>query len=193
MSSKKRTLATNNNMNYNDYIKLKRGSEALKTAKYNNKNGVINKFTNYNEFQTLSAAYYKGLDLDKCELYPTKDLYNSNVSYVTNDSDDSCIDNTCKINKQILYPYGVYTSNKKAKIYFPYKLCLENWCPKKVICIDKCNDDCYENCSETCSDTCSDRCSSSSGSSCSSNSYLSNCCNKRCKTGLCKNARPLFI
>jgi hypothetical protein len=40
MSSKKRTFATNNNMNYNDYIKLKRGSEVLKTAKYNNKNGT---------------------------------------------------------------------------------------------------------------------------------------------------------
>jgi len=191
MSSKKRTLATNNNMNYNDYIKLKSGSEALKTAKYNNKNGVINRFTNYNQFQTLSAAYYKGIDLDKCDIYPTRDLYNSNTSYIVKDYDNLYKNDTCELEKQILYPYGFYKSNKVSDIYYPYKLCLENWCKKKVVCFEynvNCNNDCNNDCNNNDSNS---ECSSDYNSDC--NKSNNNCHNKKCKTGLCKNAKPLFI
>jgi hypothetical protein len=178
MSSKKRVFSTNNNINYNDYIKIRSGSEILSAVKYNNKTGIIDKFTNYNQFITLSDAYYKGVDLDKCDIYPTRDLNNSNISYVVGNKHvygNDIIDN-CELEKQVLYPYGFYKSNKNPNIFFPYKICMENWCQKKVNCFQYDNKCSNNNCNNECNNNCN-----------------KNCCSKKCKTGLCKNAKPLFI
>lgn len=82
MTSKQRVFSTSYTTNYSEYLKNKQGIENLKTIKYNPKNKVINKFINYEQFITLSKSYYKYKDLDNCLLYPTTNLYSSNISYI---------------------------------------------------------------------------------------------------------------
>lgn len=172
MSSKKRVFSTQNDINYKDYISQKIGSETLKSVKNNNQNLTINRFVNYEQFLALTKGYYKHLHLDKCDLYPTTNLYNSNISFVTINDDEKFVKNECELNKQFLYPYGFFESKKIVNQHFPSKICLENWCSKNTVCRDYINFD-VNNDNNT------------------NNNY--NKCKKKCKTGLCKNAKPLFI
>ena len=183
MTSKQRVFSNPNNLNYNEYIKNKQGVETLKTIKYNSENMNINRFNNYDQFIIFSKSYYKYKDLNCCETQPTKSLYNSNISYINknkkvndcNCSKKSSLEtdehtkkyNECNLLKQVLYPYGHYESNKVSNMYFPYKINLDNWCLKKKQCeypFPNNNDN-------------------------KDNNYD----NKKCKTGLCGNTKPLFI
>ena len=151
MTSKQRVFSTKNDINYNDYTKNKNGKEILQNIKSKNVK-IIKKFINYNEFITLTKAYYNYLDQnEKCANFFTTNLYNSNISYkIYNKTIDhitncDCCGNNGKeniyINKNkceeltgILYPYGEYISNNISNIYFPGNLCLNNWCLKKKNC-----------------------------------------------------------
>jgi hypothetical protein len=77
----------------------------------------------------------------------------------------------CKLLKQV---YGHYNTNKMSNMYFPYKLDLDKWCSKKKPCAHPFdyhynNDDIIEK-NNTPDKT-----------------------HKHCKTGLCRNPKPLFI
>jgi len=213
MSSKQRVFSHDSNINYIDYIKLKNGSEILKTIK--NKDLTLNQFVCYNQYIALTHAYYKQINNDKCILHPTKNIYESNNSFIstkireyddeTNDADkyaNTSINNKmyynseyCKGVSDVLYPYAAYCGNKNANIYFPYKLDLNNWCLQKKQCINdlECNID--NNCDKNnCDKNNCDKNTCKDDKSCidsNSNCVLHN--KIACKTGLCKGAKPLFI
>ena len=204
MTSKQRVFSTDNTIDYIEYIKNKQGLENLKTIKYNHNNIMLNKFASYEQFITLSKSYYKYNGIDRCVTHPTQNLYNSNISYITHHhnsnnkmkysstqtkkSDCGCGNKNpiltldedvnkninhdeCKLLKQVLYPYGHYNTNKQSNMYFPYKLDLDKWCSKKKQCPHP-FDYHYNN------DDINDK---------------KDTPDKHCKTGLCKNAKPLFI
>lgn len=150
MTSKQRVFSHLNDINYNDYLKNKIGIEVLKNSKGNKKNDTINgiiikKFVNHSDLINLTKTYYNYYNLDKYSLQATKDLYNSNNSYVdnklykidnnsANDDDVNCknstIYNVCTDLPQVLYPYGVYNSNTP-NFYLHFNLDLNKWCVKK--------------------------------------------------------------
>ena len=202
MTSKQRVFSTDNTINYIEYIKNKQGVENLKAIKYNHNDVILNKFASYEQFITLSKSYYKYNGTEYCITQPTQNLYNSNISYVNKNSNDQINNSSkktdcgcgnkknailplkkdkndninkhfdydeCKLLKQVLYPYGHYNTNKPSNMYFPYKLDLDKWCPKKKQCpypfeYHYNNDD-----------------------------IINDTIDKHCKTGLCRNTKPLFI
>lgn len=174
--SKQKVFSTDNTIHYNDYIKIKGGNEYLKSIKFNSDNKIINKFKSYQEFITLSKSFYNKstsnyLDNDACTIYATQNLYNANVSY----NDSICYlekENSCS-SKQILYPCGIYKDTPKSNMYFPYKINIDKWCIN--------NGKCYQDL-ETCSEK-----------NCNCKKKTEESIQKKCKTGLCKNAKPLFI
>ena len=121
--SKQKVFSHDIDINYNDYTKNKNGIEILKNMKSKNCTN-IKKFINYNEFIILTNAYYKHLKpSNDCDLFTTKNLYHSNISFITyntilnhvnecnccssnNQPLKSKIYNTnCETIKNILYPY----------------------------------------------------------------------------------------
>jgi hypothetical protein len=177
MATKQRVFSTNKTINYDDYLKLRQGTECLKTLKADDrtKNVIMNQFTNYDQFMYLSKAFYKQVNASNCKSEYVTNLYNANDSYVQHNQNglnppiDLC-------NLQVLYPYGKYTCLPPEKLYFPYKLDMNRLCRENekhyninAACIHKTDNN---------------------------QIYTSNCndCNsKKCKTGLCKNAKQLFI
>ena len=179
MATKQRVFSTNNIINYADYLKIKQGSECLKTIHADNgtKHITINQFVNYDQFMYLSKAFYKQINTHKCKNEPVTNLYNANISYIqhnqhnVNKSLDLC-------NSPILYPYGQCARQQTDNFYFPYKLDMKQMCRENESCQD----------------------AISLHITCENNKLaISNCnnCNstnsKKCKTGLCKNAKQLFI
>jgi len=194
MTTKQKVFSKEYTLHYSDYIKTKKGNETLKSIKSGNPhNNIINKFESYDQFTTLSKSFYKHSYLDNNNLHSCNDssirnLYYANISY-----NDKKINNkynylgkediyNCNLLKPVLYPYGLYKSDIEPKNYFPYKINLDHWCLKKRKChIEK--DDCYENCVNSNDD----RTHNSNHNS--NNLFTQN----KCKTGLCKNTKPLFI
>lgn len=200
MTSKHRVFANSNNINYNEYIRNKQGVETLKTIKYNSKNMNITRFKNYEEFIIFSKSYYKYKDLNCCQIQTTENLFNSNISFTSQNNKNKIDENECNLLKQVLYPYGYYPSNKVSNMYFPYKINLNNWCLKKKQCehIFSNNNKIYSNDTDIDTDIDNDNnnnndnndnnCCNGNGSNCS------NCSNnKKCKTELCGNTKQLFI
>jgi hypothetical protein len=219
MTSKQRVFSHSTDINYNDYIKNKMGVEIFKNSKSssvnsNNINGyIIKKFDSHNDLINLTKTYYNYYCLDKYSLQATKDLYNSNNSYVdgkvnniydnttnvdtsnvdtsnlTTDCKNSIFYNNCKEDLvPVLYPYGVYVS-RVSNPYLHFNLDLNKWCVKKNIVdyssiynVNDINIDGFNGCknNESCYNVDSQKSTSSLKK-------------KSCKTGLCKNAKPLFV
>ena len=174
MTTKQRVFSTNNTINYDDYLKIKQGNECLKTIHADNrtKHLTLNQFVNYDQFMYLSKAFYKQVNARKCKNEYVTNLYNANISYIQHNQDNLHID-FC--NSQILYPYGQYTQKQSDNFYFPYKLDMKQMCREN----------------ETCLDAISLHVSGENNKLPIPN--CNNCTSKRCKTGLCKNAKQLFI
>lgn len=130
MCTKRVFSRDNYNINYKDYYTLKNGNEVLKTLKSEDTNTVINKFTNYNSWQTLSASYFKNLD-EPIEFSYVNFLYNSNESFIDKTFEELVINETnCSSEKNVLYPYGKIISKKEAVPFFPSNIYLCKWCNK---------------------------------------------------------------
>jgi len=210
MTSKHRVFANSNIINYNEYIKNKQGAETLKTIKNNSKNTNITRFKSYEEFIIFSKCYYKYKDLNCCQIQSTENLFNSNISFISQNKKNKIEENECNLLKQVLYPYGYYQSNKVSNMYFPYKINLDNWCLKKKQCEytffdnhsydNHDNDDNHNN-----HDNYGNHDSNGKNGKNGKNSNNSNHDNhdnhgnnssnndKKCKTGLCGNTKQLFI
>jgi hypothetical protein len=217
MTSKHRVFSHLTDINYNDYIKNKMGVEIFKNIKSssvnrNNINGyIIKKFDSHNDLINLTKTYYNYYCLDKYSLQATKDLYNSNNSYVdgianniyvdannvdannlTPDCKNSVFYNNCKEHLvPVLYPYGVYVSHV-SNPYLHFNLDLNKWCVKKNIVdyssiynLHDVNVDGFNGCKNN--DICYNIDNLDSQKSTSSIKK------NNCKTGLCKNAKPLFV
>ena len=182
MSTKQRVFSPNNIIHYDEYLKIKQGTECLKTINANNrtKHITLNQFVNYDQFMYLSKAFYKQVNMRKCKNKHVTNLYNANVSYIQhNQHNQNILKPSIEFcNSQILYPYGQYTQHQTDNFYFPYKIDMKQMCREK--------DTCYDDVSLH--------------ASCDKNNLITPDCNncksnnsKRCKTGLCKNAKQLFI
>lgn len=188
MSSKKRVFSNNNKLNYNDYYKIKNGSEILKIVKSENNQAILKQFKNYQSWQTLSTAYFPFINNDECEIKSITNMYNSNESFVNQhkvDHHNSCCyecgyekhkihKNICKEERNILYPTGKIITKKEITPQFPSNIYLCNWCNNKTNNLCKLNHHHDHHHIET--------------------NISKNCdCKNKKKCNLCKNARKLFI
>ena len=177
MVTKQRVFSNDKTIHYDDYLKIKQGTECLKTIKADNrtKNGTMNQFVNYAQFMTLSKAFYKQVNTYNCKSEYVTNLHNANDSYIQRNQ------NTLKqppyvCNSHVLYPYGHSANQQPENLYFPYKLDMNRLCREN------------KKCNVTCVNTPDNK-----------QLYTSNCddCTRinsnKCKTGLCKNAKQLFI
>ena len=221
MTSKQRVFSHSGDINYNDYIKNKIGVETFKNIKSsqhqnNVNNNIIKKFKNHSDLINFTKTYYNYYNLNNYSLRPTKDLYNSNISIVDNkvlrefndgvDVDNKCQNyfNECLELSQVLYPYALYSSNTP-KIHMHFNLDLNKWCTKKTI-VDynsiynldntNINIDGYNVCNSdngNCYKIGNKVNNSDDNNSGGHDANDCECKKTKCKTGLCKNAKPLFI
>jgi hypothetical protein len=173
MATKQRVFSQNNTIHYDDYLKNKQGTECLKIIHADNrtKHITINKFISYHQFMYLSKAFYKQVNTHKCTNKHVTDLYNANISYIQHNQHElkTPLD-FCK--SPVLYPYGRYKHLQTDNLYFPYKLDMSQLCREKEPCHIT-----YDNNQLTTTEC--DNCTP--------------CKPNKCKTGLCKNAKQLFI
>lgn len=140
MCSKRVFTKNELDINYHDYNTVKNGSEILKTIKSENKNAILNKFKNYNSWQTITSAYFKYINNNELDLTYLKNIYNSNESFI----DELCKPIThdiCILEKNTLYPYGKIITKRVTNPTFPSKIYLCRWCNNK----DQFNDNNYKN------------------------------------------------
>jgi hypothetical protein len=185
--SKQRVFSNTQNINFNDYMKNKNGIAILKCLK-NNNNDTIHQFVSYHEFLTLSQTYNNYLSND-CKLSATQTMYQSNISYKKDcacEKIDNCVQN-------VLYPYGEYLTNTQINQPFPSKIDLNKWCVNKKICLTLENNcQCFKptlNVEEELTKPNLIEPLLSTHKRIELNKYPS----KKCKTGLCKNARTIFV
>jgi hypothetical protein len=131
MCSKRVFTKNDLDINYHDYNTIKNGSEILKTIKSENKNAILNKFKNFNSWQTISSAYFKYINNDELELTYLKNIYNSNESF-TYELCEPIID-LCASEKNTLYPYGKIITKRVTNPSFPSNLYLCRWCNNKDV------------------------------------------------------------
>jgi hypothetical protein len=148
MSSKHRVFSHSNDMNFNDYLKHKRGQEMLKIAKSKIGPNVINYFYSYSDFITLAKVYYKHLTRGDVGFSVPTNILNTNTSFLVYDKVTAHLNNckycynfkndldtcyqSCDDLLGILYPYGKYISNNIQKnMYFPSRIDLSKWCSEK--------------------------------------------------------------
>jgi hypothetical protein len=188
---------------------------------HNPNNFIIKKFANHQDLINFTKTYYKYVNLNKYSLNATRDLYNSNISLVDvnlnnnnnlkkeNDDYYDCHNsnyyNDCSNLSQVLYPESYYVSNNLSGggVYLHFNLDLNKWCVNKtlldynkiynfdnnVINIDGFNgctnsDECY-NLQPVKKNDKSDRSDGSDGRREQKP--------KKCRTGMCGNAKPLFV
>lgn len=184
--SKQRVFSNTQNINFNDYMKNKNGIAILKCLK-NNNNDTIHQFVSYHEFLTLSRAYNNYLTND-CKISATQTMCQSNISYKKEDCACDKID-VCVQN--VLYPYGEYLTNTQINPPFPCKIDLNKWCinnKKKCLTLEN-NCQCFEPTINTELKPEITEPLLSTHKRIELNKYTS----KKCKTGLCKNARTIFV
>jgi hypothetical protein len=218
MTSKQRVFSHSTDINYNDYIKNKNAIEIFKNIKnnqyhyqgHNPNNFIIKKFANHQDLINFTKTYYKYVNLNNYSLKATEDLYNSNISVVDGNSDINVNnkftpfrvsteklckkENDCYDYLQILYPESYYVSNDlSGGVYLHFNLDLNKWCVNKTLLdynkiynFDNniINIDGFNGCAN------SDECYNLQPVK--KNDRISQKCNK-CKTGMCGNAKPLFI
>ena len=148
MSSKHRVFSHSNDINFNDYLKNKKGVEMIKNTKSKIGPTVIKYFYSYSDFITLAKVYYKYLTRGDIGFSVPTNILNTNTSFLVYDKINAHVNNckycynfknnlnTCYQNCDdllgILYPYGKYISNNIHKnMYFPSRIDLSKWCSEK--------------------------------------------------------------
>jgi hypothetical protein len=123
-------------VDYINYYKIKNGCEILKTIKRENNISIINKFKNYNTWQTLNEAYFKYINNNITVNY-SSDIYSANSSFINKcdvkelDTDDKL---TCE--KYTLYPYGNILNKNQISPSYSTNIYLCKWCNKSTTEID---------------------------------------------------------
>jgi len=220
MTSKQRVFSNSKReTNYTDYIKNKNSIEIFKNIKntqYQNNNPnnfIIKKFSSHGDLINFSKSYYNYFNLNNYSLKSTKDLYDANISVKNGNNllsnktgGDVCnnsvyYDECLQLSKLILYPENYYFSNDLSGTYLHFNLDLNKWCDNKIL-FDynkiynfdsniNINIDGFNGCKN------SSECNNVFQSIAEDDSNVANdtkdCCGKKCKTGMCKNAKPLFI
>jgi hypothetical protein len=129
----RKIFSNDNDTNFNDYLKNKKGKEILKNIKSKSKNSNINKYVSYEELTLLTRTYYNYLNNENdatniCNPIPIS-LNDGQTSFIIcekiQDHFNTCNEcfkeshstyhnhsySYCKELKRILYPYGCYIKN----------------------------------------------------------------------------------
>jgi hypothetical protein len=218
MSSKQRVFSHSPELNYNDYFKNKNGIEVLKNIKASKypSDMVVNKFSNHTDLINLTKTYHNYAYSDKYSLQATRNLYNSNISFVNNKFHNynnnshnrkckkSIHYNECVESSPVLYPESAYISKNNCGPNLHFNLNLNKLCSNRFNvdyneiynseCI-KININGFNGCinGDECCDV-REHSEHSEHSEPSGHNPKTCCCKKnKCKTGLCKKAKPLFI
>ena len=151
MSSKNRVFSHSNDINFNDYLKHKKGVEMIKNTKSKIGPNIIKYFYSYSDFITLAKVYYKHLTRGDIGFSVPTNILNTNTSFLVYDNITAHVNNckycysyknnldTCYQNCDdllgILYPYGKYISNNIQKnMYFPSRIDFSKWCSENPPC-----------------------------------------------------------
>jgi hypothetical protein len=186
---------------------------------HNPNNLIIKKFTNHQDLINFTKTYYKYVNLNKYSLEATMNLYNSNISIVDvnlnnnlkrenddcNDCHNSNYYNECLKLSQILYPESYYVSNNLSGggVYLHFNLDLNKWCVNKTL-LDynkiynfhnnnnniNINIDGFNGCTNN--DECYNLQSVRNNDKNDKNDKNVQK-RKKCRTGMCGNAKPLFV
>jgi hypothetical protein len=147
--SKQRVFSREYTANYADYNKIISGTEILKAVKQSDPDAVLDRFVNYQQFQTLSRAYYVQEGGEKVKQSLTN-LYDASESFIkvhpSYPSDIGCEPclskepiNDCPPEEPIcktpyLYPYGEVVTNNPVQQWFPTPLYMKKWCSPEKTC-----------------------------------------------------------
>jgi hypothetical protein len=116
-------------VDYKYYNKIKNGCEILKTVKLEDNKSVLNKFNNYNTWQTLNSAYFKYINNTKTIQF-VKNIYSSDESFI--DKNDNYQMSICQYDKQYLYPYGNIVNKKEISPSYSTNIYICKWCNKDL-------------------------------------------------------------
>jgi hypothetical protein len=185
---------------------------------HNPNNLIIKKFANHQDLINFTKTYYNYVNLNKYSLKATTNLYNSNISIVDananakinfkqenddcNDCNNSNYYNECLNLSQVLYPESYYVSNNLSGIHLHFNLDLNKWCVNnKVLDYNKIynvdnniiNIDGFNGCTnnDKCYTLQSVRNNDNDNDSVNHNKMIQK--RKKCRTGMCGNAKPLFV
>lgn len=143
-----RTLAINNEINYNDLYIKKKGIELIKNARthcsdnYKINDKFFYNFKNYETYYTIANAYpHLNTECIKCEDSPLNlsDGLNSEICYneifKDNDIEHPCIDLKvlnlkCRPDCGSLYPYGKFNNRNSGRISYLHNKMDPNKCNK---------------------------------------------------------------
>ena len=186
MSSKQRVFAHQNDKSYKDYIENKNATTKLSAFKQRTHH--LDKFSSYADYINLSKTFFRYQICSKnCEKIPTESLYNSNTSFPIYYADKIQCSNT-------IYPTAIYYGIPQNPLYLSSNLNLQNWDPCHYRCINpgphddlliRCN-----KCTRPTDELLGDKLLGDKSLSDNGNNIRKP---SRCKTGMCKNAKTLFI
>lgn len=151
MKSYKTIFSKNNEINFNDYLKNKKGIEIIKNIQSKSTTQkVLERFLSYQDFILLTKTYFQYSLQKNVPLQIAGDMYHSNSTFVMYQDMLSHMEDChhCKYCKNIFKLYDcsqvqnmlhniqhdtTYSYNKKnelQQIYFPATLDLKKWCVK---------------------------------------------------------------
>lgn len=132
MCSKRVFSSDHLGIDYINYNKIKNGCEILKSIKSEDNIAVLDKFKNYNTWQTLNTAYFKYINNDDVEVQYIKNIYSANQSYIDKKytTNEPSIDR-CSSNNGYLYPYGNIVEKKQISPSYSTNIYLCKWCNNK--------------------------------------------------------------
>lgn len=134
MCSKRVFSSDHLGIDYINYNKIKNGCEILKSIKSEDKTALVDKFKNYNTWQTLNTAYYKYINNDDVDVQYVKNIYSVNQSFI----DKNCEPNKqsigiCSTKNGYLYPYGNIVEKKQISPSYSTNIYLCKWCNKSSV------------------------------------------------------------
>ena len=138
--SKKRVFSNNNDINYQDYMNLKKGINMIKNQKSIGRQR-IQRFLSYQDFIILTRTFFLYSQKQRNLFKAPFTIYQATISKVSFNkinehlaSCDFCFYARdpedflkCREIQNILYPYGHYLGESQ-EIFFPYTLDLTKWC-----------------------------------------------------------------
>jgi len=118
-------------IDYIHYNKIKNGCEILKGIKLEDNIAILDKFKNYNSWQTLNTAYFKYIDNDTHVQY-VKNIYLANESFINKNCTNEETYNICSTNNKYLYPYGNIVQKREISPSYSTNIYMCKWCNKSV-------------------------------------------------------------
>lgn len=172
-------------------------------------------YYNYANLNNYSLKATKNLYNANISVKIENNLIPNKDNKQTNGCDNSMYYDEClQLSRLILYPESYYVSNDLLGSYLHFNLDLNKWCVNntlldyyKIYNLDnnmnsinidgfngcKNNDKCYNTFQSNLDDACVEMDDAVVETNNTAHKETKDCCSKKCRTGMCKNAKPLFI